>query len=108
MAETCTNCGLPQDLCVCDDINMSEVDAVVEVEVEERTHNKKVTVIKNLDEYESIDINQLRSDLQNNFGCGGTVKEENQRKIIELQGDQSSNFDDYFQDNFSEVDVVLK
>ncbi len=78
MSSVCPNCGLPNDLCVCETI--ARENQKIEVSIEKKKFGKKYTIIKGLN---GIDLEDLAKKLKNKFACGGTVKEEN----IELQGD---------------------
>lgn len=80
--ETCTTCGLPDDLCVCDD-DEPDVMPVVEISFDDRRHNKTVTLveIENSDDI-GVSLSDLASHLKSSLACGGTAKED----VIELQG----------------------
>lgn len=79
MAEMCTTCGLPNELCVCEDVAKSQHE--VTVVVEERKFND-VTIAKGFDN-DRINISELESELKSKFACGGTIKNNTD---IELQG----------------------
>lgn len=89
MPEMCNKCGLPTELCVCEDVAKSQ-DSTVTVTTEERSYDKVVTTIKcdNI-QTEDIDLDTLSSELKSEFACGGTVKEEKDNFTIELQGDHT-------------------
>lgn len=80
MSETCTHCGLPKELCVCETIAKESQD--IKVYVEKRKFGKKYTVIEGVTQKE-IDIKDLLRQLKNELACGGTSKNNK----IELQGD---------------------
>ncbi|KXB00185.1 translation initiation factor Sui1, partial [candidate division MSBL1 archaeon SCGC-AAA259O05] len=71
MPKTCPTCGLPQDVCTCEDISHEREKARVFTEL--RPHGKMVTIIDGLDDG-SRDLEGLASELKKSFGCGGTVK----------------------------------
>jgi len=79
MAESiCHKCGMPEDLCVCDDIARDEQKITVKIDT--RTFNKEMTVIEGLSE--DVDIGSLSSTLKSKLACGGTAKNGK----IQLQG----------------------
>lgn len=80
MAEICEVCGLPTDLCVCNEISKDQQR--IRVRLEKRKWNKPVTVIEGLDS-KSVDLGRLATQLKAFCACGGTSK-NNQ---ILLQGD---------------------
>ena len=80
MAEICPVCGLPKELCMCEEIAREQQS--VRISVDSRRYGKVVTVIDGIDEND-IDINDLAKQLQNKCAAGGTSKDGR----IELQGD---------------------
>ncbi|MGQ9542697.1 MAG: translation initiation factor [Candidatus Bathyarchaeia archaeon] len=80
MAEVCTVCGLPKDLCVCGTISMEQ--QIIKVRSEVRKWGKATTVIEGVDP-KSVDLNMLATKLKTSLACGGTAKDG---QII-LQGD---------------------
>ena len=79
MSETCTKCGMPQDLCVCGDI--SKDDQQITVKIDSRSFSKEVTLVEGLGD--EVDFKDLASKLKTKLACGGTAKNGK----IELQGD---------------------
>jgi translation initiation factor 1 len=79
--DTCTTCGLPDELCVCEDIAKERVELTVETET--RRYGKHVTLISGFDD--TTDVDDLSSELKSSFACGGTVTNAPET-VIELQG----------------------
>lgn len=79
MADICTVCGLPKDLCVCEQIAKESQQIVVKVV--KKKFGKQYTVVEGIDTGE-IDIKDVAKTLKNKLACGGTAKEG----VIELQG----------------------
>jgi translation initiation factor 1 len=77
----CEVCGLPKELCVCEDI-AREVQKI-KVYTTKRKFGKLMTVVEGIDG-KSIDLKELVKTLKTKCACGGTLKD----KRIELQGDQ--------------------
>ena len=80
MAEICPVCGLPKELCMCEEIAREQQS--VRISVDSRRYGKVVTVIDGIDEND-IDINDLAKQLKNKCAAGGSSKDGR----IELQGD---------------------
>jgi len=80
MAEVCPICGLPKDLCVCEEI--SKEQQRIRIRLETRKWGKHMTVIDGIDPKE-VKLSRLAQQLKARCACGGTAK-NNQ---ILLQGD---------------------
>lgn len=78
--EICDVCGLPDDLCICEEI--SKEAQKVTISLARRKFGKSMTVVEGLDG-KSIDVSDLTKKLKGELACGGTAKEGR----IELQGD---------------------
>lgn len=79
--DICKTCGLPKELCVCDDLGREE--RILRVKVDARRYGKLVTVIEGLDD-EPKEAEALASDLKRRLATGGSGKEGR----IVLQGDR--------------------
>ena len=82
MVGVCNQCGLPEDLCVCEAIAREQQK--ITVAIEKRKFGKKYTVISGIKK--EANINEIFKDLKSKFACGGTAKTGQ----IELQGDHKS------------------
>lgn len=78
--EICKVCGLPKELCVCQEISREQQR--ISVYVVKRKFGKVMTIIEGVDE-KQIDLKDLTKTLKSKLACGGTSKENH----IELQGD---------------------
>lgn len=80
MSKICTTCGLPEDLCVCDQI--ARESQRITVTIDRKKFGKKYTIITGINEHE-VDIKDLAKRLKNRLACGGTGR----NGVVELQGD---------------------
>ena len=71
MSKICDVCGLPEELCVCEEI-AREVQTV-KVFTVRRRFGKLMTIIEGIDEHD-IDIKELTKTLKAKCACGGTSK----------------------------------
>lgn len=83
MPEICPTCGLPKDLCACEEIAREQQQ--INIYVTKRAFGKEMTIVEGIDE-KQVDLDDLASKLKSNLACGGTVKEGR----IELQGEHRS------------------
>jgi len=80
MAEVCTTCGLPKDLCVCGEIEKEQQR--IRIRLETRKFGRPTTVIDGMDE-KTTDLSEIAHKLKAYCACGGTHKEG----MVMLQGD---------------------
>lgn len=80
MAEICPVCGLPTDICACEEISRQQQRITVRMET--RKWGRPVTIIEGIDK-KSEDLSKLAQKLKSRCACGGTAKKG---KIV-LQGD---------------------
>ncbi len=83
----CEVCGLPEDLCICEEI--ARESQKITISVNRRKFGKSMTVVDGINE-KSIDMNDLAKKLKGELACGGTVKDGR----IELQGDHRNRVKD--------------
>ncbi len=82
MSGICSVCGLPQDLCVCQEI--AKESQKIRIKTETKKYRKKMTVIEGLDP--GINLDDLCKKLKKRMACGGTVKGDR----IEVQGNHAA------------------
>ena len=80
MSEMCDVCGLPKEICVCEEIAREQQE--ISIYAVARRYGKMVTIVEGIDGGD-IDVDQLTSELKAACACGGTLKDGK----IELQGD---------------------
>lgn len=81
----CPRCGLPEELCVCDE--MTKEGQRIRVRSDKRRYGKVVTII---DGFKDVDVDKIARDLKKRLACGGTSKNDK----IELQGDHTHKMKD--------------
>ena len=80
MSGICTGCGLPEEICVCEDIAREQQE--IRITTDTRRYGKLMTIVSGMDE-SSIDVQAMMSALKSKCACGGAFKDGH----IELQGD---------------------
>ncbi|MCK4456412.1 MAG: stress response translation initiation inhibitor YciH [Thermoplasmata archaeon] len=80
MAGICPVCGLPQELCMCEEIAREQQR--IKIYCDRRRYGKMVTIVEGIDAAD-IDIEDLAKRLKTKCAAGGTVKDGR----IELQGE---------------------
>ena len=80
MSDICPKCGLPKEICVCEDIAREQQR--ISIVVDKRRYGKMMTIVDGINPHE-LDIDTLISNLKTICACGGTIKDGK----IELQGD---------------------
>jgi len=78
MAEVCTTCGLPKDICQCEE--MSKEQQPLRIVLDKRRYGKDVTIVEGI---AAPMLKDMCKTLKSKCACGGTVKDGK----IELQGD---------------------
>ena len=80
MAGICSVCGLPEELCMCEQI--AKEQQKIRILTDTRRYGKIVTVVEGIDSTD-IDMDDLARKLKTRCAAGGTYKDGR----IELQGD---------------------
>jgi len=87
MAEICSTCGLPNDLCACGELDKDNTHIIIRLET--RRFKKKGTMIEGLDPK----VNNLESvakELKKKYACGRTDPPAS----VSLQGDHRDTIKD--------------
>jgi translation initiation factor 1 len=99
MSDICPKCGLPKEICVCEEIAREQQN--ITIAVDKRRYGKTMTVVDGLNPHD-LDMNALVSNLKSICACGGTIKEGR----IELQGDHRTKVKDALEKLGFAVDVI--
>lgn len=80
MSKVCDTCGLPKELCVCEEI--ARETQSIRITVDKRRYGKLMTIVDGINPTD-IDLDKLLKELKSKCACGGTLKEGR----VELQGE---------------------
>jgi translation initiation factor 1 len=81
IAGICATCGLPKELCVCEDLGRETT--LLTVDLDTRRYGKAVTVVRGL-ESRPDEAEKLARELKKGLATGGSGKDG----VIVLQGDR--------------------
>ncbi len=81
IAGICATCGLPKELCVCEDLGRETT--LLSVDLDTRRYGKAVTVVRGL-ESRPDEAEKLARELKKGLATGGSGKDG----LIVLQGDR--------------------
>ena len=98
MSEICSKCGLPKEICACEEIAREQQR--ITIEVDQRRYGKMMTIVNGINPHD-LDIDALVTTLKSKCACGGTIKEGK----IELQGDHRTKVKKTLEDMGFIVDV---
>ncbi len=88
MAEVCSTCGLPKDLCVCGEIEKEQQR--IRIRLETRKFGRPTTIIDGMDD-RNANLASTAQKLKTFCACGGTSKNGQ----IMLQGDHRERVREY-------------
>jgi translation initiation factor 1 len=80
MVAICSTCGLPEELCMCEEIAREQQR--IKIFSDKRRYGKVVTIVEGIDEGD-INMEELARTLKTKCAAGGTFKDGR----IELQGE---------------------
>ncbi len=98
MSNICPKCGLPKELCVCEEI--AKEQQKIEISVDKRRYGKMMTIVEGINSSD-LDIDALITKLKKKCANGGTIKEGK----IELQGDHRTKVKETLEEMGFTVDV---
>jgi translation initiation factor 1 len=99
MSDICEVCGLPKEICVCEDIAREQQK--ITIQIDKRRYGKMMTIVDGINAHD-LDINALITQLKSRCACGGTIKEGR----IELQGDHRNKVKEVLEKMGFTVEVV--
>lgn len=90
MGNICPKCGMPKELCVCQELDKQE-GAKIKVYTTKAKFKKLVTIVEGVDLRQ---IDETAKVLKQKLACGGTAKEG----LIVLQGNHVKNIEKILKD----------
>ena len=98
MGELCQVCGLPKELCACE--NIAREQQLIVISSQKRRYGKLVTIVEGINEND-INIEELARTLKTKCASGGTSKDGR----IELQGEHRKKVEQVMKDMGFQVEV---
>jgi len=99
MSNICPKCGLPTELCVCEEIAREQQK--IDISVDKRRYGKMMTIVEGINPND-LDIDALITKLKKKCASGGTIKDGK----IELQGDHRSKVKEALEEMGFNVEVT--
>ena len=99
MSSICEICGLPKEICVCEDIAREQQK--ITIAVDKRRYGKMMTIVDGINPHD-LNINALITKLKKKCASGGTIKEGQ----IELQGDHRTKVKETLEEMGFTVEVI--
>ena len=99
MSNICEVCGLPKEICVCEDIAREQQK--ITIAVDKRRYGKMMTIVDGINPHD-LDINALITKLKKKCASGGTIKDGK----IELQGDHRTKVKETLEEMGFTVEVM--
>lgn len=97
-SEICGVCGLPKEICVCEEIAREQQE--IKIFSVKRRYGKMVTIVEGIDESD-INLEELARTLKTKCAAGGTFKDGR----IELQGEHKQKVSDVLKEMGFTVEV---
>ena len=99
MSDICEVCGLPKEICVCEDIAREQQK--ITIAVDKRRYGKMMTSVDGINPHD-LDIDALITKLKKKCASGGTIKDGK----IELQGDHRTKVKETLEEMGFTVEVL--
>lgn len=98
MGSICQTCGLPKEICACQEI--AKEGGKIKIKTEKKRYQKTMTIVEGFDP--DVDLGKLAKELKQKLACGGTSKHGR----IELQGDHKERIKEILlKKNYSEAQI---
>jgi translation initiation factor 1 len=102
MAEICSTCGLPRDLCVCSEIEKEQQK--IRIRLETRKFGRTTTILDGIND-KNTNLADIAQKLKGVCACGGSSKNGQ----ILLQGDHREKIRQYLlKQGYSDKNILLQ